>query len=184
MADTPEDAAREKIIDQILEENKESMKDELRDELRDELIDEIRDDLLWDDSFIEEALELHGEDRVVWVKITDKKIQTKISQIAITLKTLLSAMKGDNRLPSQESLIHEFERQQLIAVLEVALVELKAPYLDRGRFRGIRSWLARIARKAVDQQATQTVQEALSAAADETTELVTTLDSSNHVSFF
>ena len=180
MAITPEDAAHDEMVAKIIEEHK----GDIRDEIRDELEDEIRDELIWDEEFIAEALELHGEDHVVWVKVTDDKIQTQISQIATVLKHLLSTMTGDNQLPGQKSLMHEIERRQLIAVLEVALVELKAPYLDRGRFRGIKTWLARIARKAVDQQATQAVQDALSDAANKTTEFVTTLDASDRVSFF
>ena len=176
MATTPEDAARDEMVEKIIAEHKE--------DIREELMDELRDELLWDEDFVAQALELNGEDRVVWVEVTDEKVQAQISQVATTLKKLLSAIKGDNKLPGQESLVHELERRQLIAVLEVALEELKAPYLDRGRFRGIKSWLTRIARKAVDKQATQTMQDALSAAVDETNELVTTLDAADHVSFF
>lgn len=176
MADTEEDAKREQYIADIVSNH--------QDEIRDQLFDEIRDELLWDDEFLEEALELHGEDRVVWVKITDDEIQLQINKVASALKKLLATIAGDNRLTSQKSLMHDFERKQLIALLEVALIEFKAPYVDRGRLRGIGSWLARIANRAFEKEATQTMQDALSTASNETKDLLSTLDTSEVTKFF
>lgn len=184
MATTKSDINREKMVDQILADHKDELREELRWEIEDEIRDEIRDELLEDSEFLEEALDQQDVERIAWVPITDDEIQNQVSRVATSLKDLLECIRRDNQLPNQENIVDEIDRMQLIAILEAALAELKAPLVDRGRFRVLRRWVGKIFGRAVENHASQTLQDVLERANSETTEFVSNLEKMDNFGLF
>lgn len=115
----------------------------------------IRED--YKEEMTQEVLEEHGEDYTVWVSTDAPDIQTQIGTVARAIGSLVKVVKSDNQLPAQPAIMTEIERQQLIAILEAALAELKAPFVDRGRFKNIKGVLSKGAEKAATNKASDLV---------------------------
>lgn len=135
MSNTPDEIAREEFIEHI--------RAEYRDEMRDEILSEF------------------GEEYTVWVSTREGDIQENVSQVARALNQLLNTVRGDNQLPSQDRVLTAIEQAQLIAILETALQELKAPMVDRGRFRLLQRSIGRLAIKASENSASRAMQDGL-----------------------
>ena len=95
-----------------------------------------------------------GSKEVKWA-YAGKDAQVEISNLARSLKSLLAHIQGNNELGGVESIIGPLEKSQLIALLEAALAELKAPYVDTERVNNIANWTGKIAKKAAEKEATE-----------------------------
>lgn len=114
-----------------------------------------RDDLsLIEDALLEFAYgfgqQLCGPAR--WVSTDRPDIQRLIGAVAAALKTLLRTIGENNAFLATET-ISPIERAQLIALLEAALAELKAPYLDRSRWTLTMRSIRRVVGKAIESAA-------------------------------
>jgi hypothetical protein len=84
-----------------------------------------------------------------WVETSNNGVQSAIFNVASTLKSLLELIRSNNELNSVKA-IDPIERSQLIALLEAALFELKAPYIDRSRWSLVLRSIQRMLGKAVE----------------------------------
>jgi len=156
LGDTEEEIRQEEFIDKI----KEEYKDELVEEIRDEILDE------------------YGEEYQVWIDVRPNKIQKQIAAVATSLKYLLTAIQKDNYVSVRQDILSDLEKQQLIALLEAALAELKGVAVDRGRIGHINGFLNRIFRRTVEKEIEGGFRDALGAARKKLGDLYVDLNSS------
>lgn len=152
MPTTTDDALRDKALDQVREELREEIEFELREELREEIEDEI--------------LQEQGEDFQVWIDVRTTKMQRHITAVAASLGELSRSIAKDNFVRSREDILSDIERQQLIAILEAALSELKGIAVDRGRVGHLLGFLNRILRRTVEKEVVGGFSDALGNARD------------------
>ena len=154
-----------------------------REAAQDEYDEKIRSE--YKDELIEEILTERGEEYTVWVAVSSPDIQSQIGEVARCLAKLVATIEGDNQLPDQPDILSDMERKQLVAVLEAALCELKAPFVDRGRFKILGTAIAKLFQKSVEKEATSALQTGLKAAGSAVTSfLKTTKEASDFSDLF
>jgi hypothetical protein len=89
--------------------------------------------------------------------------KAKIAVISSLLDTIIVQMKRTNAPPEHQA-VTDIERQQLIVVLEAALVVLKTPLVEKGLLKRAYEGLVAVSKKAVEKQVEQGVGNASSEA--------------------
>lgn len=115
------------------------------DELNGHDLSHVRDGLF--DFAYDLGKRLSGSER--WVETSKKGVQTAIADVASALRTVLDLVRTNNQLNAVDA-IDPIERSQLIALLEAALAELKAPYIDRSRWGTVLRSIQRMLGKAIE----------------------------------
>ena len=113
---------------------------------------------------IDENIEVQNKNfafrAVSWVK-NDSVAKSELHKLSISLDSLLTLAKSSN-LPESEQALSDLEKAQLIAMLETALLILKAPLVEKGFLSKLRDVLAGCGKKV----ATKKTEEALGKLAD------------------
>lgn len=147
-ADTPDESAfREKIIDDLI-----SGRDP-------EGLKEVS-------AAFPEVLDQHD-----WVNIDKKRLGPLINRVSDALAHLVENLRASNNAAEKDGFLSPLQKAQLIAILKAAIEELEAPAISKSRLLGLRGWLFKISKRAVEKSATDGMQESLSDAASSVGEL-------------
>jgi hypothetical protein len=89
---------------------------------------------------------------IEWKAITfSPSVQKKISELVILVQDVITHVSATN-LPSDQQVLSDIERAQLIAVLETALNVLKSPLIEKGLLKKAGAMVKRAAAKAAERQ--------------------------------
>ncbi|MEM7329454.1 MAG: hypothetical protein AAF437_11985 [Pseudomonadota bacterium] len=103
--------------------------------------------------------------------MTKKKLGPLINRVSDALGHLVENLRASNNAADKDGFLSPLQKAQLIAILKAAIEELEAPKISKSRWLGIRGWLFKISKKAVEKSATEAMQGSLSEAASSVGEL-------------
>jgi hypothetical protein len=120
----------------------------------------------------EDILTIPGD----WRSTDGNDVQKAISRLSITLIELLKSVRASNSVGDKASPIDNIQKAQLIALLESALAELKAPYVDIQRQSGLIAWLKRLGKAGLEKGVEEKIGGVISDVVDAGTELINQID--------
>ncbi len=92
----------------------------------------------------------HSGEVADWRTIPKHALQRKISELASSLDEVLLLARGSNT--TNELVLTDIQRAQLIAMLETGIVLLKAPMVEVGLLRRLTKWLKGIGKRAAESE--------------------------------
>lgn len=102
------------------------------------------------------------------------ELKAKITAISSLLDAIINQMQRSNS-PPEAQLLSEIDRAQLIAILETALLVLKAPIMEKGILKKTKEVLTRTASSAAEKGLQQGMGNAATEAARQLAELIKSL---------
>ncbi|OUS08243.1 hypothetical protein A9Q96_01935 [Rhodobacterales bacterium 52_120_T64] len=96
-----------------------------------------------------------------WRLTNAPSVQKAISDVSLKLILLLELVNTSNTLGSENSVINDIQKAQLIALLETALAALNAPAIQTSAASGLFSWLTKILKRGLEKGTENGVSDAM-----------------------
>jgi hypothetical protein len=85
-----------------------------------------------------------------WRIVHDENTHALIANLSGSIERLVVLLRESNSLSDNEKVISRIQKQQLIALLEATIIELKAPAIDAKKASRLFGWIKTILRRGVE----------------------------------